>query len=278
MYPHLDWLSFTLEIEHEPITHEDLYHTARAVLRKVSNDHEAFVFDRRGFEPSTSRAPYRLCLERADHGIRVYSGSTTNTVLFECGGRSMPPLHGHDVAAAFVAPICHRMSRLDYAADIVCDTRPADFANERDSKAFRSISFIRSDTGETVYVGSPKSDRFCRVYRYNPPHPRSHLLRVEYVFKRGLARIAAEDLAESKSASHFAARLGRTWAFTHKVWQPDYYTDEKVKTASTTQRQEDTVAWLYKQVAPAVQRLMADGALDLNDWLQHVFALGPDGD
>jgi len=37
-----------------------------------------------------------------------------------------------------------------------------------------------------------------------------------------------------------------------------------------TRMNEDTVRWLYTQVAPALRRLVKEEALDLTDWLKFV--------
>lgn len=271
MDAHIDWLSFTLETEREPVNHYDLYLLARSLIRQVGEQHEHYIFDKSGFEPSLSRTPYRLCLVRGDSGVRLYGDSPTGTVLFELSGRACEGLHQHEDAVAFIAPLHSRLSRIDYAIDIRSDTTPAHFANERSHRSFRTISFIRSDTGETAYIGSAKSDRFCRVYRYNPPHPRANLLRVEFVFRRGLARAFAGELVEAPGSREILAKLGNTYGYAHPDWQPGHQTDERMSVPAVSQKHQDTVWWLYKQVAPAVRRLMADGAFDITEWLQFIY-------
>lgn len=268
---HIDWLSWTFDTDVEPITTSELYLFGRKRIKEVSNGHEAITFNGQSIEQAVSRAPYRLCLERADRGFRVFGASHTETLLYELTGRGCEGLRKYEDAAAFIAPLFDRITRVDYAVDIRTDVKPSVFANERSHRAFRSLSFIRSDTGETVYVGSPKSDRFCRVYRYNPPHPRADLLRVEFVFRRKLAAAAAQSMVETESSAQFMARLGVTYGWNHRVWQPDFVTEEKLKVPIFSRDEQKTVFWLYNQVAPAMKRLVAEGHLDITDFLQHVF-------
>lgn len=271
MDAHVDWLSFTMPVEAEPFTASHLYDQAHVLLRMESDELERIIFDGNKMDVTTGRAPYRLALSSDDGGLRIYGQSHTSTILYECTGRWCERRRSGDGVRRVCGQLHDRISRLDFAVDIPCDTLPANFANARSHNAFRTISFIRSDTGETAYVGSPKSDRFCRVYRYNHPHPRSHLLRIEFVFRRGLAREAALRLAQAGGYAQFVAELGNTWGWTHKVWQPEVETDERVRTPILAKHDEDTVAWLYKQVAPAIKRLMAESNFDIVEWLEFVY-------
>lgn len=275
---HVDWLSFTLEHKMDVITHMDLYKIGRAKLKEKGKEHETLFFNGQSFDPAVSRAPYRLCLVRADGHARLYGGSHTATVLYEVSGRGCEVLRDHAALLSIFAGVYDRLTRFDYAVDIATATLPSEFANERSNDIFRSVSFIRSDTGETVYSGSPKSDRFCRVYRYHHPHPRAHLLRVEFVFRRRLARAAAEQYTQCENPAQFLAQLGNTWGWKHRDWRPDIASDEKIRTPIISHKDEDTLMWLYRQVAPAMRRMYEAGSLDLSDFLTHVVNQPGDGD
>lgn len=268
----VDWISFTLKTDAHIMTASDLYYAAKGLLKGISNDHATYIFNGTGFDPSKGRAPYALALARDDAGCRIYGGGPLASVLFELSGRGCEGLYPLSHAQRFLAGVLSGVSRVDFAFDLRTGTRPADFTNHRSHQGFRSISFIKSDTGETVYVGSPKSDRFARVYRYNPPHPRSELLRVEHVFRRGLARTTAEIFVREGDTASFFARMGNTWGWNHKDWRPNVQTVEKIAIPAATRENMDTVNWLYKQVAPAMRRMMREGAIDLTDWLEFVYA------
>lgn len=250
-----------------------LDYEAKELLRRVSNDHKTYIYNGSGFDRCGGRAPYSFSLARDDHGVRVFGGGPQTGVLYEVAGRACEGLRTHASACKFLSPIVERITRLDYAVDVQCDTRPAHFSDKRSHKGFRSISYIQSDTGETVYVGSPKSDRFCRVYRYNKPHPRHNLLRVEFVFRRGLARNAAQSLCRAQSAQDFTSMLGNTYGWTHPVWRPGVVTDERLRVPIVTRHSDDTVAWLYKQCAPALAKKLKEEAIDLPAFLEYVLSL-----
>jgi len=272
---HIDWLSFTLKSPVAIVSLPDLYDVAKGLLKEISNEHKNYVFDGQGFDVCGGRPPFSFALERDDRGIRIFGGGSIDSVLFELTGRACEGLREHESAIGFVAPLLEAITRLDYAVDVRTATRPAEFSNERARQNFRSISFIRSDTGETVYVGSPKSDRFARVYRYNDPHPRAELLRIEHVFRRGLAKDACQVLCQSGSAGRFCALIGNTWGWCHADWQPTVRTDERLRVAIVTREHEDTIRWLYKQCAPAIRRLVESGALDWQEFEQFIFKPPP---
>jgi len=255
----------------QPQNVQDLYHIARRELRGLSDEHESFAFDGQGFDRATRFSNFDICLSREDHGFRLGGGGPTGYLCFDATGRACERIREQELSRRIVSEIFALLSRFDYALDIPCDTLPSKFANTRNHQGFRTISFVRSDTGETVYVGSRKSDRYCRVYRYNPPHPRSHLLRVEYVFRRGMARAAAEQYCKSPSIEHFHASLGSTWGWQHRVYNPNVTSDERVAVPTVSKHTEDTIAWLYKQVAPAMARVLQSGGFDMADFLEKVY-------
>lgn len=268
---HIDWLSWTERVKVEPRDPHELYTIARQKMRELGTEHEQLLFGQMGYDPALSRTPYSLALAREDNGIKLYGRSHTGTILYELAGRACEGIRAEGHARLIVAGLVERLTRMDIAVDVRSDTRPADFANDRSHNAFRSVSFIRSDTGETAYVGSPKSDRFCRVYRYNEPHPRSALLRVEFVFRRKLASSAALALVGAADFATFVANLGNTWGWSHRDWQPGIETDERIRVPIMTKDNADTLRWLYAQVAPAMRRLLAEGALEMTDFLNYVY-------
>lgn len=272
----LDWLSFTLECADYPRTIAEAYTIARNSIRTHERKHgnvglEQAIYDGQPFDNAPGRAPYRYSVQREDHGVTAFVGSHTNTVLFEISGRGTRNFGDYDSQRRVVGGVIDRITRLDYAIDIPGPTRPSEFANQRNHNKFRSVSFISSDTGETVYVGSPKSDRFCRVYRYHHPHPRSNLLRVEFVYRRKLAKQAAIHFCQSENPANFAAANGNTYGFEHQVWDVNATCDDVIETPRISRSDENTILWLYKQVAPAMRRLLNETDFNMTEFLEYVY-------
>jgi len=271
MQGQVDWLSWTLPENETCRSSKDLYIRAKLAMRDAADDWQAFIFNGSGFDPQAARAPYRIGLLRNDHGCKLSGGSQTQTILYELSGRGTDALSENpEVGRAFVGAISDRITRFDYAVDIVSDTRPSVFANQRNHQRVRSIGYQTSSTGETVYLGSTKSDRFTRVYRYNHPHPRAKLLRVEFVYRRELAKQAARHYSVSEDQT-FIADAGATVGLGHEDWQPAVLEAIPMKTPVVSRKEQDTVRWLYSQVAPAVRRLLDSGALDLTDWIEYIY-------
>lgn len=240
-------------------------------MRSLSHEHEQIFFNGQGFDRAARISNFDLCLQRDDKAATVGGCGPQGHMLFQLSGRGCDAIREPGLSRRFVGEVAELLTRFDYAVDIPCDTKPAEFANKRSHHAFRSISYIRSDSGETAYVGSPKSDRFCRVYRYRPPHPRHHLLRVEFVFRRAMARTAAWQYCEQENDAHFLAKLGNTYGWAHPIWRTDARTDERINAPSVDRHTEDTIAWLYKQVAPAMARVMSTGGFDITHFLETVY-------
>ena len=128
----------------------------------------------------------------------------------------------------------------------------------------RSRTHISSDTGETVYIGSRKSEQFVRIYRYSQPHPRAHLLRVEYVARKKTAKAIAAKVLTDDLSSIYSWVVG-------KFSLPDAvgsdYAASDVSLEVYHKDTSKTMLWLIKSVAPAMRRLIASGDLNLAEFI-----------
>lgn len=273
MDAHIDWVSFTLPVGEGAniVSMGDFMNESDRLLIGLGGPHYEYVHDGSSFEPLVGRAPYRYQLQRDDRGVRIFGGGPNRTILYEFTGRACEGIRDKASYQAFIAPIVDRVTRLDLAADIRCETRPSEFSNDRIGERFRSVGYVRSETGETCYIGSPKSDRFARVYRYNHPHPRHKDLRIEFVFRKDAAKSTAEALLNEAGISSVVSAAGVTFGFKHPVWDPEFLNTGPLRAPVTNRAANDTVAWLYRSVAPAVRRLLIEGALDWNDFATYIW-------
>lgn len=270
----LDWCSFTLDIDHEPKTASDADHVWRVRLKREHPELYAYMVGQGDvFDYRVGRPPYRYGFQRVDHACVAMAGSNTLTALYELSGRFFTNLKTLEQVQNLLAPIADRVSRLDVAIDMETDARPADFANTRTKAKSSTVGFMSSATGETVYIGSQKSDRYCRIYRYEEPHPRAALLRFEVVYRRGYAKSLAQTILEATNWSQIAVSVENPYSFKHKSWQPGEETSLKIALPITTRDEDKTITWLYNTVAPALARMMTTGALDIDAWNAHLYAL-----
>jgi len=129
--------------------------------------------------------------------VAVSWGTVNAHAFVELAGQSCDWLRLSGALPAIIAASHTRVSRIDAAIDLTCKTRPQHFVAAGYAKRFKSAGAdIHSKTGDTVNVGNRKSDRFARVYRYAPPHPRSNLLRLEAEYKGKAARELGALLAD----------------------------------------------------------------------------------
>lgn len=275
---HIDWLSFTLPAPREPHTSHDLLELSRMVLNGKQKSLATEIYKGHDWQVTTSRPPYKIAILRDDHAYSIYGHSHTNTILFEITGRGSEALRSSQMASNVLAAIGEHITRIDIAGDVRTHLRPVDILSERSHNRMRSQSTITSDTGETCYLGSAKSDRFVRVYRYNAPHPRSDFIRCEFVYRREYARVAAAELGATYDIREFFARSINSFGLSHPILNPGVETSERVSVKMASRQDEQTVRWLYAQVAPAVRRLVGSGALDLGEWLAYIYGVSDETD
>lgn len=208
----LDWLSVNMIDPYKPDNSwED-----------NADFHSNFIFDTFGIQLDAGIHPGRqwqhTSLRGSDCAL-FYGGDSGMT--FEIGGKACAYLHASQRLQAVVLKALEvgNVTRLDIAVDMETDTDPRDFVEQRSNKRQKSVETAVSSTGTTCYIGSRKSDRYARVYRYNDPHPRADLLRCEMVFRGKHADIAARQWL-AVGDEELAARAGNIYGWEHPDFAP----------------------------------------------------------
>lgn len=196
-------------------------------------------------------------------GFTIFWKNTLPYTLVEITGTGCKNLRDLRKTGSMAYIHSEYITRLDVACDIETDIRPKEFTSIRDENRFASYADIKSETGETYYVGSRSSDRFCRVYRYNPPHPRSDLLRIEFQLKKGNGKIAASSL-RGTSVREIAQSLLSTFGFRHPV-VAQHIGKKGLASYPRASRMGKTERWLFQQVLPACEKLISDGNTEIVD-------------
>ena len=264
----IDWLSWTCPALHtsETITKGEVLDVLGVVIEKW----QPFLPEL-PLTPHIRRFPYEGSLTTADKGITLFYGRKLRHYLIEMSGRSCLKTSLAGRMPDLLATIQTRATRIDIAVDLETDTCPIEFAKHRDCDRFSSHSMIVSETGTTYYVGSRKSHRYARVYRYNPPHPRSHLLRVEMVFRKADAKGVVGEIRET-SLEKVAARAGAIYGWGHADW--GLVAKSKLKRWQPEQGQASRVRWFYTQVAPALRDMLANELLTETQVIEELQLLG----
>jgi len=268
----VDWLSFTLPVQGSDGDLEDF---ASNVLGTIYTHlgKEIFdnVFNREWQERAGGRAPYSYSHDVGATGIVIFTNPRRSELLVEVGGKGCEYLRSQLLLDDTLSHVQTTITRLDVAADVETQVLPHEFAPEANYPTTRSYSKLCSQSGETVYIGSQHSEKFIRVYRYKSPHPRSRFLRIEFVFRRKVARaVCGEILVQGEEA--VAAWAGENAHFLHPIWnvKDDH---EKFFVFDRPEREAGkTTYWLIQSVAPAFRRLVHEGVIkDPLNFLQTYF-------
>jgi len=261
MRTHIDWLSFTFSPVYDTET-EDSYERAIQVglLYMFTPDVVSAYFAGAWRKQERARAPYADSWADVENGLVCFASPNLNHATIEISGQGCERLIALGGMETVLNAAQERITRIDIACDIETDTRPIDFVAVLSHDRMRSNGTINSETGQTCYVGSKQSERFARVYRYNKPHPRSHLLRVEHVFRRDYAKQVARAIV-ANSVSEVGMEAGRAFGWAHGDWDVTASGEIDISITSPEKNAGKTVSWLVRSVAPAVQRLIADGTI-----------------
>lgn len=264
----IDWLSFTLDIgSEEGRAVYTLPNLISEALSKLDADLPEWLGLYTAHVPHGGRAPYTHSWTFLDGGVSIFASPVVPHALVEISGKGLTALYGKDIASEVLSLVAPRLSRIDIAHDIETETRPIEFCSQRSGKKFSSRSEVVSQSGETVYIGSKKSDRYARVYRYNPPHPRAHLLRIEYCIKGMQSRVTAQNVLEHGIEAVNAA-LKDQFGWQHPVIILTGNAEIDLVSWRPERREGKTVSWLYGTVARSVVKLHRAGIIDAREWFQ----------
>ncbi len=268
----IDWLSFTVIDsfgfgENDPQEWRDSERASKINQYLYSlGVAESFV----GISQKMTRKPYNRVLPLRGNGGHLFFANALNyaTAEFEGTGCQRIEDSGQYAMRNLLLGVLDRITRLDIAVDIETDTSPVAFCDRGYSPRFTTYHIAKSESGETYYVGAPTSDLMCRVYRYADPHPRSHLLRIEFVCRRERAQTFAKAYATDFLQA--ARQLQTVFGFQH----PDIMPLDGATRLTTPRIRPDTAStmrWVVKQVRPALMTLAADSSIP-PEWWWSVFA------
>ncbi len=218
----------------------------------------------------TPQRPYRKGYACPNVGFRLNADWTRKEVLVVFNGQACGFVRelGNAAEVELLARVEATGTRLDFATDIDTTVSPTDVQEKGWSKRIISKSYIQSSQGQTLYIGSRKSDAFCRVYRYHPPHPRSDKLRIEFELKKDRARAVA-GIAIVDGVATAARSVAARYEFGHATVLEAFHGHiRQIKTEAHNRSLASTEQWLLTQAAPAFLRLVREGVIaDPQDWV-----------
>jgi len=262
----IDWMSFSVVIgESEVRSFAALTDELHAALIALHPKMVKWLGLDDGIVMTKGRKPYSRGWMAARTHVQVFAHENLAHALIEIPGQACAAIKREKHTTAILRAAGHRMTRIDIACDIPTLTTPQDFVGCGYNPRFKSHSEFVSESGSTNYVGSRESDRYARVYRYNAPHDRSHLLRCEMVVRGVQAKKAAADLVDV-GVKEYAAMIGNSFGWQAPEWDLSELTDEVAATDRPERREGKTLFWLNDTVAPLLVKLAEQGVLDVDDW------------
>jgi DNA relaxase NicK len=249
----LDWLSFTLPVE--KTDNEQIARDRMLVAIYDAEEEFAFWLFQQDKKPMYARRPYAIARQWGN--VAAFAGVNIDHTLIEVSGQGCEELRRANMLDRVLSAKKAHFTRIDIAIDIP-DITPDEIIEDGYSDAFRTHSRIASDTGVTHYVGSMKSERYARVYRYNEPHPRSSLCRIEMVHRKRYAKII-HDAIQKKGLLDAGMSALAAYKFKH-AGLPQHKT-ELLDTIAIIKGDQKTIYWLLAQVAPAFRRLVVAGSI-----------------
>jgi DNA relaxase NicK len=261
MRTHIDWLTFTMGMAYADETDEAYANAIRYGFEDMfGKELLADAFGGNWTKNERSRAPYTDSWKLGDDGITLFASPNLNHCCVEISGQGCENLIEASLLADVLSCAKERITRIDIASDIETMVKPAEFVEKVNHERMRTSGHVLSDTGETCYVGSQKSDRYARVYRYSEPHPRAHLLRIEHVFRREYAKVVAAQITQSDIES-VAKSAGNAFGWAHPVWNVTAAQEVDLSVVKAEPTMGGTVFWLIKSVAPAFKKLVEKGII-----------------
>lgn len=257
----VDFLSFSVRGDIYPQQFaEDGYQLAGQVLNHyaLSLGIPASVFEPQAI--GQGRGGYRFSVNVGTIA-RSFTGHPVSPPFVELTGSMLDRLREHVGDPELVCLVAEYVTRLDLCVDLESDMTPTEFVASMTTKRDYRRDSVKSRDGLTEYIGSPKSERMCRVYRYSDPHPRSKLLRVEVQLRGTTAKHYAQIVAE-KGAKAALLDATAVYSFNNPLWrQPE----GKTAIARTYPKDKENARLLrfwYKTCVPVQQKLRERGLLE----------------
>jgi len=267
MRTHIDWLTFTMTPRYGTYDASNMsvgedYATAieHAWIETFDTETLANAFGGQWEKQEKSRAPYSDAWTQKNLGITLYAGISLTHCCVEISGSGCEILIEKNLLESILTAVVDRITRIDIACDIETKISPVEFVAVTRHARMRSSGHQLSASGETCYVGSRKSERYARVYRYFAPHPRAAYLRVEHVFRSDHAVDAGYTILAA-GLDNVACAAGESFGWAHDTWKPDCTEEVELSIVKAERTTGSTVYWLMKQVAPAFKRLCAEGVI-----------------
>lgn len=227
-----------------------------------------------GWSIERAKGFYSHRLRHEITGVALSFGTINAHVYVELSGKACDCLESANILSSLIESTKAKCSRIDFALDFVTEIKPEQFSAFRNEIRWKYVSHITGASGTTDYIGSRTGERMARVYRYNPPHPRAHMLRVEAEYKGAAAKAICKEL-EQNSLEQVCLMAHAPFGWSHCLFKDLESEAVKVPYSAHNPDNAATVRWLYGVVASSVRKAILDGLIDWQSF-QDLVMLGLD--
>ena len=267
----IDYYAFTVpaRIAFDEVN-DELLTLVKTCFISVLPAFSAFPSSSLDWEVEKAKGFYSHRLREKSSGVALSFGHTNAHVYIELSGQSCDYFTREGTLEDIIRSTATRSSRIDFAIDFLTEVSPEEFSGSRNDIRWKHRSVINSGSGTTCYVGSRTGERMARVYRYNEPHPRSNLLRVEAEYKGDAAKAIFEFMLSSNlEETCLAAHAPFGWS--HALWKDEQAAAIKVPYAAHNPSNAATVRWLYGVVASSIRHAIDNGLIDWEAFTDKIF-------
>lgn len=270
----VDWLAFTIPMPAPSVIGSDEHWESVFDLMELNGaDVWSPIWRGGDWEVEQGRGVYQFARVDAKSKIRLSIGDVNSDVYVEVSGQACDYVRGAGVFYEIFQQEAIRFSRIDLACDFESDVSVDEIIGKGYKASIKSRADYRTVQGDTTYVGSRKSERMLRVYRYHSPHPRSHLLRCEVELKGHTAKLIARQISES-SVDEVCLQALKVFALRHELIASATARSSALPARAYDKAKKGRMRWLLTQVLPALVKAHKEGDIDARTWCeQHLFPL-----
>lgn len=270
---HIDYLSFSFTptpVAFE-IASDDVPGRAVALLEaELGEEWCAYYLAEARFSKTTPMRPYSWAARYEEWGLEVHCHPSLPHAYVRLPGAACHYLNsrGRGVFDLAVAR-AERVTRIDLAHDFATPITPSEVGEAGFSPRIKSYSIVKSATGETLYLGARQSEKFTRVYKYEYPHERAGLLRVEMEYKGSKGKAIAAALGDGIPGIYWGEfdALGIIALAELRAASEDART---VSVPRTNPAAAGTYKWLTEVALPSIRKAIATGVLDKVTVMEYV--------
>lgn len=270
MFCKIDWISLTIPTNAPFVGGSDMvFQGVLELAVMVLPDVFAPISIIGEWEVQQGRGVYQFARMHTKTKIRLSFGDVNADIYLEISGQACDSIRGFTTLEKIFQAEDIRLSRVDLACDYETDLSVDLIIGKGYKATFKSRADWRTEDGDTTYIGSRKSERMLRVYRYHKPHPRSHLLRCEVELKGDAAKAIGRRIIASGETQACADALA-IFDLQHELIRESIPTASPLRAAGSDKAKKGTARWFLKQVKPALLKAHKNGEFDVRGLLAQI--------